>query len=408
MDPVFVNGYVRRPTNTALSAHPHTPEPALSAHPHTPEPALLQTEVHHGQESGVHGFSSDMQHSACLNEHENTSSRPQSVSSVRPIDETEQMQYVRDTCANRPVKVSATMKDPHVVPGQKDEVNNVSLPRHTEHGHVFSVMENKNQSSARPLSEVLTGMPTIQLEPNAGKFAESSSTHPSSYDVMSPDLFPNKSLSTTNGANRYKKKMQKFDANRKDEDTFNLRCAAQDPEESKGILTPPLARCPVNQGVDVQSPRQQKGTHFNRRGIVKKRLKLFLLLLFTSALIQDCDGICIACHDAECANVQSIYGLNDTLLYDRCMTDVTICSHSCMVHFSTTPVIIDCPKYNGEATTLDLESKSKKMTNISVVACPTVMPDGAEVHPANTGPAQDWWYLGHLLFVAVFLCCGVI
>ncbi|XP_034144854.1 uncharacterized protein LOC105031105 isoform X2 [Esox lucius] len=356
--------------------------------------------AHYGQESGYDGFSADMHH-LVWNEHypEKTSVQPKSISSVRPIPRYDRelpgtvKMLLPKTCANLPVQVSDGTEDHLVVSGHvytKGDVDDFSLPgthlRPTEPGGVSTVMKNNYKSSGEPSSEMagLAFMSAFEPETNPGKVAESFLIRPSFDDVMDLDRFPKESLKTTDGATRCKKRMLKWklDTNVRDEDTFSQK-----------------------------SPCQRKKTSFYRRGIWKKHLKLFLQLLFIIALIQDCNGICVACHDEECADVQSIYGLNDILLYERC--NRTSCSHTtCVVRFDTTPVIIVCPHYNEDAETLEVESNGVQLKNTSVVACPTVKTDtgekgGSPVLPTNPSPTQYSLVLGISLGVIALLCCGI-
>ncbi|XP_029593398.1 uncharacterized protein LOC115177063 isoform X3 [Salmo trutta] len=47
------------------------------------------------------------------------------------------------------------------------------------------------------------------------------------------------------------------------------------------------------------------------------KYNVFLQFLIITALIQHSDGSCSACSDDRCAKVQTIYGSNDTIVYQR-------------------------------------------------------------------------------------------
>ncbi|KAK6326178.1 hypothetical protein J4Q44_G00018230 [Coregonus suidteri] len=387
---------------------------------------VISGPLQHAQESGFAGYSADMQHSIRTDHYpEKTSLQAESNSFVRPIpSKTQRISELNSyrtpgvpvTCANLPVQVP---EDHQVISGhvkKKGQVDDFSTPgtdqRPTRPGGVSTVVKKMQESSgdhqsemgvlaAPPLDTPLMephmsiSMSAFEPETNPGKDAEAVPTRPSYNEALDLALVPKKSPAIMDGATGYKREAtrEKIATYKRDEESPNLKSnMAQGqveglPDLEEGLPLPVTQGLPVTKCVSEQAPRQRKKTTFYRRrgaGMEHVKYTVFLQFLIISALIQDSDGSCSACNQDGCAKVQTIYGSNDTILYQRSnhMEKLTSCSTTaappppsqrcnlCLA--DTRATILFCSDSGEAAGLLDWEVDGNRLKNISVVDCPAM------------------------------------
>ncbi|XP_038833227.1 uncharacterized protein LOC120031518 [Salvelinus namaycush] len=191
-------------------------------------------------------------------------------------------------------------------------------------------------------------------------------------------------------------------------------------QESKGLPLPVTQRLPVTQCVsELAAPRQQmKMTFYRRRGAGMEHVKytVFLQVLIVTALIQDSDGSCSACNDDRCAKVQTIYGSNDTIVYQRSnpMENLTSCSTTsapppqsrrCVLCLPDRDIILFCSDSWEAAGLLDWEVDGIRLKNIFMVDCPA-MKTVDRVTDLTPGEISGTLNAGRIAGIVVF-CAGI-
>ncbi|XP_045559706.1 uncharacterized protein isoform X2 [Salmo salar] len=175
---------------------------------------------------------------------------------------------------------------------------------------------------------------------------------------------------------------------RRDEEAPNLKLTMAQSQESKGLPLPVTQQLPVTQCLgELAAPRQQmKMTFYRSRvaGMEHVKYTVFLQFLIITALIQHSDGSCSACSDDRCAKVQTIYGSNDTIVYQRSnpIENLTSCSTTsapppqsqrCVVCLADIrDIILFCSDSWEAAGLLDWEVDGIRLRNIFMVDCPAM------------------------------------
>ncbi|KAL0984801.1 hypothetical protein UPYG_G00147080 [Umbra pygmaea] len=432
-------------------------------------PSISEGPVRHGQESGAAGFSSDMRHSFSAEDNiERKYIETKSVLSVRPCNTQEigELNRFKSTglADYSTVQVFEGLEDGKGTSGyfhKKTQVDDSYSPGTThrpgQHDDISTMTMNVNESSGDPESDMsvlaapffdisLMRNSPCALKPEskpgnvkaAPSFTSEEDLDEASVIKKSPavndplsvpviEMLPVKQFAVKSLEKCKESEVKLKPATSKRHvvpfNTYSSMDKCQ--EESKDPLSVPVNDVhPVDHGVIEQDSFQRKYIALCRKTRNRKKhvklFSVFLRLLIISAQIRVSIGSCRVCRDDGCGKAHTIYGWNNTLLYDRhdSMTPLSYCSETsapshckrCDMCYDDIKVIIVCFDCREAAGTLDVEGDGVRFQNIIEVDCPPLKAvTSTTVYPTQPNVTKDpeWNSTGTWIFVGIFVIVGI-